>query len=223
MSSKAGYLKSGKKMANGIGKMLETLGNASSEFWGAKPVQDILGAIGRGVGMATVPIIGGKIGKTLATTAANIASYKSGLLGEIGQSMQDLANGSSFGQEVKDVLSYVPNRIIDNVKNSQTYQVLTGQTTIPDAIMNTLENAAYINYLAPNKTHAWKDNQGNYHREYVPGSKMVVGEWTTQQNNAPRPDINSNSGILGVYQGEVYRKGFDDARWAALQQAGKVK
>ena len=217
MSSKAGYLKQSKN----LGHMLQQFGQQGSNFYDNAMVQTGFGAVGRAIGQVAIPIpiVGGTIGKMAGESLANTLSYTHGLVGEIG----GLISGE---KNIGDVLSYVPKRIwndfVDSTVNSDTAKVIRGEMNWRDAAINKLEEYSMVNILAPNKTHAWKDAQGNYHKQYVDGAKMVVGEWK-EAPAQPRPDINSNAGILGVYNGEVYRRGFDDARWTALQQQGKVK
>ena len=72
-----------------------------------------------------------------------------------------------------------------------------------------------------------KSKDGKYYKEWVDGANPfpVVGEW---KSNVPegykniKPELNSNSGILGVYNGEILRKGFDDDRYQQLKQQGKL-
>lgn len=217
MSHKAGYLKETKN----IGQILQSFGQKGSDFYANPMVQRGFEWAGKAAGHAIpIPFVGGTIGKAAGGMMADNLSYAHGLIGEVGGMMTGEKN-------IGDVLSYVPNRIVNDIKNdlfnSNTSKVIRGEMNWRDAVLNTLEDNAMIDFLAPGKTHAWKDKQGNYHKEYVDGAKMVVGEWKEQPNTQPRPDINSNAGILGVYQGEIFRRGFDDARWAQLQQQGKVK
>ena len=217
MVSKAGYLKEQKH----IGHVLQTIGKTGEGIFDNSLVQGGFKIGGKIIGQALlpVPVVGGMVGKIAGETLANTLSYGSGLIGEVGGL---IAGEKSIG----DVLSYVPNRMwnnfIDSTLNSDTAKVIRGEMNWRDAALNKMEDLSMVNVLAPNKVHAWKDAQGNYHKQYVDGAKMVVGEWH-ETPAQPRPDINSNSGILGVYNGEVYRRGFDDARWQQLQQAGKVK
>lgn len=217
MSSKAGYLKQSKN----LGHALQEYGQFGSNFFDNGSVKTGFGIGGKIIGQAAIPIpvVGGKLGEMAGKALATHLSYQHGLLGEVG--------GLIAGEKnIGDVLSYVPTRMWNDFKdatiNSDTAKVIRGEMNWRDAVINKLEDYAMIDILAPNKTHAWKDAQGNYHKQYVDGAEMVVGEWH-EAPAQPRPDINSNAGILGVYNGEVYRRGFDDARWTALQQQGKVK
>lgn len=235
MSSKAGYLKTekavaarsglhSKNFATQIGEVLQKMGQTGYDFMNTGAVQTGAGAVGKVVGSALIPIpfVGGAIGKAAGKALANNLKYNFGTVGEIGKSIQDLQNGSSVGQEIVDVLTYAPRQFINELKDGDMMKVIRGEMNWRDAAVNALEDFTGVNWMT-GKTHAWKDKQGNYHKEYVDGAKMVVGEWKEQPNTQPRPDINSNAGILGVYQGEVFRRGFDDARWAQLQRQGKVK
>ena len=219
MSSKAGYLKESKD----IGEILQNIGQKGSDFFSNDMVERAFGAVGHAVGkMIPIPIVGGMIGKHQGKDLAHGLSYASGLVGEVGKSIQDLQNGSSAKQEIKDVLNYLPTRYWEDFKNdtinSDAAKVIRGEMNWRDAALNALEQEAMIDFIAPGKTHAWKDKQGNVHKEYVDGAKMVVGEWKQPENPPlPTPDLQSNSGILGVHQGEIFYKGFDDARWAAIQ------
>lgn len=195
-----GQYKRSKNIQSEVGQTLENLGNSYNQFWGAKPVQDIYGAIGQGVGMATVPVVGGFLGKTIAKSGAEFKADLGNLTSKVGQAIQGKYSWSDIGN---DIINYVPNKI----EESTLYKVATGQTTIPDAIINSLEESAYINYLAPNRTHAWKDNQGNYHQTYQPGSKLVVGEWKNNPGSQRTP-ITDNGRVTGITSnGEVIRNG----------------
>ena len=201
MSSKAGYLKQSKN----LGHMLQQYGQQGANFYDNAMVQTGFGAVGRAIGQVAIPIpiVGGTIGKIAGESLANTLSYTHGLAGEIG--------GMIAGEKnIGDVLSYVPTRMWNDFKdatiNSDTAKVIRGEMNWRDAVINKLEDYAMIDFLAPNKTHAWKDDQGNYHREYVDGAKMVVGTWhesTPQQ----RPDPSSNN-IRITSSGEVIRNGF---------------
>ena len=215
MSHKAGYLKESKqvsKTADSIGTALQKIGQTGYTVFGSGVVEQGMQTGGQILGSALIPIpiVGGMIGKKIGENASHALQYGSGLLGEIGGAIKGEKN-------IGDVLSYLPKQIVTDWWNSPKMQVLTGRQHINDALINTLEDYSMVG-LFSNKEHAWKDSQGNYHKQYVPGSKMVVGEWVKGPSNAPRPDLSSNSGILGVRNGEIYYKGFDDARWKALQK-----
>ena len=203
MSSKAGYLKSEKNIHSDIGKTLQNIGNAGYNFFGSGLVETGMEQIGRTIGSVAIPIpiVGGMIGKKVGEKAANYLQYGSGLLGEIGQSIQDVQNGASFGQELKDVLNYIPNQVAKDWWNSELVQVATGRMSVPDAIVNGLVDYSGIK-LFSDKEHAWKDKQGNYHKTYVDGAKLVVGNWQQPTNTGPKVNISSNDGILGVRGGE---------------------
>lgn len=172
-------------------------------------VQNAVGTIGQIIGSVAIPIpfVGGTIGKTVAKNLVNTVSYVTGFGGEIQKSIEDLKNGSSFGQEVLDVVSYIPKRIITDINNKPLVRIAKGELHPYDAAIKYLEDTALVKFLAPNKTHAWKDDQGRYYRNYQPGTKMVVGTWTTGPNTAPRPDPSSNKISIGK-GGEVIRNGF---------------
>lgn len=194
-----GYLKRAKNLEKIFGQSLETMGSAVNKFFDAKPVQDIIGAVGQGVGMA-IPGVGGFLGKAAAKTGVGLVADVADLASKAGKAMQGKYDWKDIG---KDIIDYIPNKI----EESTPYKVITGQTTIPDAIINALENSAYINYLAPNRTHAWKDEQGNYHRQWQPGTKMVVGEWKDNPSSQRTP-ITDNGRVTGVGKnGEVFRNG----------------
>ena len=90
--------------------------------------------------------------------------------------------------------------------------------TVPDAIMKGLQDYSGVG-LFSDKTYAWKNNKGEYSKTWSREfNKPVVGKWIEDPNSLPRPKINSNKGILGVHNGEIFYKGFDDARWAALKK-----
>ena len=201
MSSKAGYLKSSKN----IGELLQGFGQKGSDFYASPMVQRGFEIAGKAAGTAIpIPFVGKMIGKKVGGTIVDALSYGHGLIGEIGGAINGEKNN-------KDVLNYIPNRMWEDFKNetinSDTAKVIRGEMNWRDGILNSLENEAMIDILAPNKTHAWKDAQGNYHREYVPGSKMVVGEWKEPQNRQPRPDPSSNNITIGP-NGEVIRNRF---------------
>ena len=198
MNSKPGYLKESKH----IGNLLENIGQTGADIFGNPMVQRGFETVGQAVGSIAIPIpiVGGQIGKKLGELAADRLSYGSGLVGEIG--------GMIAGEKnIGDVLSYIPNRIYDNIVNSDKAKVMRGEMNWRDAILNTLEDNAMIDILAPGKTHAWKDEQGNYHKEYVDGATMVVGKWVDQPNTQLRPDPSSNN-IQIKPNGEVIRNGF---------------
>lgn len=222
-SGKAGYLKSQKNLrsktsnfgnalrskTSGFGEAVQSYGQLGSKFYDNSMVKTGFKTIGQVLGSVAipVPIVGGKIGKMAGETLANKLSYTHGLIGEVGGMLTGEKN-------IGDVLSYVPKRIWEDIKdntiNSDTAKVITGRMNWRDAVVNNLEEAAMIDFLAPNKTHAWKDQQGNYHREYVNGAKMVVGEWVNRPNNENRPNLSSNEGIIGVGKnGEILYKGFN--------------
>ena len=201
MSSKAGYLKQNKN----IGHLLQSYGERGSQFYNNSMIQTGAGMIGRAVGQVAIPIpiVGGTIGKKVGESIADALSYGHGLIGEVG--------GVIAGEKnIGDVLSYIPNRIWNDFKNdtlnSDTAKVIRGEMNWRDAVINKLEDYAMIDFLAPNKTHAWKDDQGNYHREYVDGAKMVVGTWHESEPQQ-RPDPSSNN-IRITSSGEVIRNGF---------------
>ena len=206
-----------------FGNFLQQIGRFGAELFDNHSVGALAGHVGKAIGQATIPIpfVGGAVGKYVGKSIPNKISYASGLIGEIGGAI----NGE---KSMKDILTYIPNRMVNDIKDSNLVQVITGQKNWRDGIMDMLEDEAMISWLAPGKTHAWETPDGKIHKEYVDGAKMVVGTW---KNNVPegyrniKPDLNSNSGILGIGpNGEVMRKGFDDARWEAYQRSkGKGK
>ena len=193
-----GKYKKSKNILNNFGKTLETFGNVYNQIWNSKPIQSIYGAIGQGVGMATIPIIGGIIGKEAATSGAELRSDVGKLTSKIGQAIQGKYGWKDIGN---GIINYIPNKF----KDSTIYKVINKETTIPDAIINKLEESAWINILAPNRTHAWKDKQGNYYKTYKPGTKMVVGEWKNNPGSNRKP-ITDNGKVTGITSsGEVIR------------------
>ena len=222
MSSKAGYLKTEKNFAQGIGDVLQQVGQKGYEIMDTGFVQTGAGTIGQAIGSVAIPIpvVGGQIGKMAGKAVADGLKYRFGTIGEIGKSIQDVQNGSSVGQEILDVLTYAPRQKINEFMNGDMMKVIKGEMNWRDAALNKVEDYLGLNWMT-DKTHAWKDQQGNYHKDYVDGATMVVGKWETKPNDAPRPDFTGNSGnagILGSYNGEIYYKGIDDARWAALNK-----
>lgn len=207
-----------------FGNFLQQIGRFGADFFDNHTLKAISGHVGKAIGQATIPIpfVGGAVGKAVGQSIPNKLSYASGLIGEIG--------GAIDGEKsMKDILNYIPNRMIDDVKENNLVQVITGQKNWRDGIMDALEEEAMISWLAPGKKHAW-EKDGKYYKEWVDGANPfpVVGEW---KSNVPegyrniKPELNSNSGILGVGpNGEIMRKGFDDARWEAYQRSkGKGK
>lgn len=181
-----GELKRNKEIKN----ILQNISN----FFDNPMVQRGFKTVGQVVG-STIPVVGGQIGKKVGESIANRLSYATGLAGEI-------VGGSSL----KDILSYIPNRIIDKVSNGDMGKVMKGEMNWRDAVLNTLEENAMINILAPGKTHAWKDEQGNYYKEYVDGAKMVVGEW---HESTPQIKPSDNGKIVKITNnGEVIREGW---------------
>ena len=223
MSSKPGYLKTTKQMSD-IGSVLQNIGQTGYNIMNTGAVKMGAGMVGQAIGSVAIPIpiVGGMIGKAAGKLIADDLKYNFGTIGEIGKSIKDLQNGSSLGQEIKDVLSYESKQRYNDFMNSNLMKVIKGDMNWRDGIINEMENFTGVNWMT-DKTHAWKDKQGNYHKEYVDGAKMVVGKWEQPTNVMPKPDLQSNSCILGVHNGEIYYKGFDDARWQQLQQQGKVK
>lgn len=210
MSSKAGYLKSYKHLTNNIGKSLQQYGNSGYKFFNTGIVETGMETIGRTLGSIAIPIVGGAVGKAVGENLTNRLKYRYGLIGEIGQSIQDINNGSSLFKEIGDVLSYVPKQMAKDAWNSELVKVVTGRTTVPDAIMKGLEDYSGVG-LFSDKTYAWKNDKGEYSKTWSREfSKPVVGKWVTQQSSIPRPDISSNAGILGVGKnGEILLKGFN--------------
>lgn len=219
MSSKAGYLKTEKNFGNQIGDILQQVGQKGYEIMDTGIIQTGAGTIGQALGSALIPIpiVGGQIGKAVGKAAVDGLKYRFGTIGEIGKSIQDVQNGSNVGKEILDVLSYIPRQKINDFMNGDMMKVITGEMNWRDAALNKVEDYLGLNWMT-DKTHAWKDQQGNYHKEYVPGSTMVVGKWIEpSEPPLPTPDLSSNAGILGVHNGEIFYKGFDDARWAQIQ------
>lgn len=199
-------------MSENIGQVLQKIGQTGYDFFGTGIVETGAEQIGRTIGKVAIPIpiVGGMIGKKAGEKFVNNAQYASGLIGEVGGMMTGEKN-------IQDVLSYIPNQAAKDWWNSELMQVVTGRMSVPDAIVNGLVDYSGIK-LFSDKTHAWKDKDGNYHKEWQPGATMVVGKWERPTNVLPTPDLSSNKGILGVHQGEIFYKGFDDARWAQINK-----
>lgn len=220
MSSHPGYLKTNKNISSNIGGFLEKIGNTGSNIFGTGVVETGIENVGRVVGSMAIPIpfVGGYIGKRAGENIADALQYKYGLIGEIGKSIQDLNNGSSLGTEIKDVLTYIPKQLSKDWWDRELVQVATGRMTVPDAIMKGLQDYSGVG-LFSDKTYAWKNDKGEYSKTWSREfNKPVVGKWIEDPTSLPRPEINSNKGILGVHNGEIFYKGFDDARWAALKK-----
>lgn len=205
-STHAGSYKRSKNVADNIGSFLEKAGQYGEDLFANPMVQRGIGKVGKVIGKVALPIpfIGGKLGEMAGKQIANNLSYAHGLTGEIG--------GMIKGEkDIGDVLKYVPVRMWEDFKDSTInhplVQVIRGDLNWRDAIVNKLEDEAMVDFLAPGKTHAWKDKDGNYHKQYVDGAKMVVGEWK-EPTPQVRPTINSNEGIKIGPNGEVIRKGW---------------
>ena len=171
-------------------------------------VQNIAGTAGQIIGSIAIPIpfVGGTIGKAIGEKVVNNMSYQLGLGGEIQQSIQDILAGADVGKEIMDVVSYIPKRMITDFNNKPLVKVIKGELHPFDAGIQYLEDLSFVKYLAPDKTYAWKDAQGNYHKSYVDGAKMVVGSWK-ESTPQIRPDPSSNN-IRITSSGEVIRNGF---------------
>ena len=215
-----GELKRNKKINQQIGNFLQNFGKFNSDLFSNNTVKTIFGNVGKVVGKAVIPIpgVGGTVGKIVGESIPNKISYASGLIGEVG--------GAIKGEKsMKDILTYIPNRMINDTSNSNLVQVITGQKNWRDAVMQKLEKEAMVDWFS-DKTYAW-EKDGKFYKEWVDGANPfpVVGEW---KSNVPegykniKPELNSNSGILGVYNGEILRKGFDDDRYQQLKQQGKL-
>ena len=221
MSSKAGYLKTEKTLRHSIGDFLQKVGHGASDFLDNPMVERGFGAVGSVLGkVIPIPIVGSLAGKEIGQATAKVLSSATGLVGEIGGLM-------SGNKSIVDVLTYLPLKSVEDIKNKTinhpVAQMIRGELNWRDAIIDSLEENAMIDFLAPNKEHAWKDQHGNYHKRYVDGAKMVVGEWVEAPNSVPRPNLSSNEGILGVHNGEILYKGFDDERWNEIQQRRNQK
>ena len=205
----------GSSTQKSIGEFLQTAGGKMADVWDNPMVERMYKVGGKVIGKFAIPIpvVGSYVGGQIAENLPKISSYASGLIGEIGGAM-------AGNRSTRDVLEYIPTRIWEDVKNETinhpVVQVITGDLNWRDAIVDRLEQEAMVDIFT-DKTHAWKDKDGNYHKRYVDGATMVVGKWEEPKNVMPTPDLSSNAGILGTHNGEIYYKGFDDARWAALQ------
>ena len=179
-----------------------------SMFTADPGVQNIAGTAGQIIGSIAIPIpfVGGTIGKAIGKNLVNTVSLGLGLGGEMQQSIQDILAGADVGKEIMDVVSYIPKRMITDFNNKPLVKVIKGELHPFDAGIQYLEDLSFVKYLAPDKTYAWKDAQGNYHKSYVDGAKMVVGSWK-ESTPQMRPDPSSNN-IRITSSGEVIRNGF---------------
>ncbi|WP_458453521.1 hypothetical protein [Methanobrevibacter sp.] len=179
-----------------------------SMFTADPGVQNMAGHIGSTLGSIAIPIpiVGSTIGRAVGEKVMNNISYQLGLGGEIQQSIQDILAGANVGNEIMDVVSYIPRRMITDFNNNPLVKIIKGEVHPFDAGMQYLEDLSFVKYLAPDKTYAWKDKQGNYHKTYVDGAKPVVGTWH-ESTPQLRPDPSSNN-IRITSSGEVIRNGF---------------
>ena len=220
-----------KKIKNFIGKAAEKIGNGISKILDhpiAKKAADIGGKMA-GL-LIPIPVVGGMIGKALANTARNIGSYAAGTVGKIGEAMQGKANA-------KDVLLYAPNKFVNDIKNSNTYQAITGQKTVPDAIMDHLKGEAMLDIFTPvhdaifgkpdhSRTMLWVNKNGDASTTWKPGyNRIMWGDVVTKPGKAPSPVTvpDPSKDILGTYQGRQFIRGRDDATWNRLKEVGLVQ
>ena len=216
----AGHLKREKN----FGEFLEKIGVGASKAFDHALTQKIFGAVGQGIGMATGIPLGGHIGKAVGKTTADALSYGFGTVGEFGKALQGEASAT-------DVLTYAPRRAVDDVMNSNIAQVIQGNKTAPDAIMDHLQEQSMMDVFAPvhdaifgkpdhSRTRLWVNKNGDASTTWKPGyNKIMYGDIV----KTPAPIYNGSESILGTYQGQVYRRGVDDAAWAQLQKQNKVK
>ena len=180
------------------GKLLEKIGDNHAKIWNHPITQEAAGIFGEVAGTASMIPGAAFVGEHGAKIGAGINADMGLLLSDVGKALQGNKTWKEIGS---DIINYIPNKIRD----TNIYKVLDGQMNWRDGVLNMLENEAHLSFLAPNKVHAWKDSQGNYHRNYVPGSTMVVGEWQNNPyaNNTPLSD---NGKVIGVTpNGEVIR------------------
>ena len=211
------------KKQKSLGSFLETIGVGGSKAFEHELAHKIMGTAGQFIGYATGIPLAGTVGKAVGNMAADVASYSLGTVGEIGKAMQGKA-------DAKDVFTYVPKRVVDDVVNSGIAQVVTGQKTVPDAIIDHLNESAMLDIAAPvhdaifgapdhSRTRLWVNKNGDASTTWKPGyNRLMYGDVISK----PAPIYNGSESILGTYQGQVYRRGVDDAAWRQLQKAGKV-
>ena len=227
----AGKFKRQKNIAKEIGDALEKVGNWSENTWVQDFATDVAGKVGKTIGSVTIPIplFGGEIGKTAGEMIANTPFYMLGTVGEIGKVMQGKSN-------IGNVITYGPKRYIEGkieeVKNNPIVQTIQGKKTLPDAIVDyamqsqsllepvTKIHDAIFGKPDHSRTRLWVNKDGDASTTWKPGyNRIMYGDVVKK----PAPIYNGSESILGTYQGQVYRKGVDDAAWRQLQKAGKVK
>ena len=90
MSSKAGYLKTEKNFAQGIGEALQKFGQTGYDIMNTGIIQTGAGTIGQAIGSVAIPIpvVGCQIGKAVGKAAVDSLKYRFGTIGEIGKSIK---------------------------------------------------------------------------------------------------------------------------------------
>lgn len=219
-----GHLKREKSAGSKVGSFLEKIGVNASKAFDHALTQKIFGAVGQGIGMATGIPLAGTVGKAVGKATADALSYGFGTVGEFGKALQGEASAT-------DVLTYAPRRAIDDVVNSNLGQVIQGKKTLPDGIMDHLSEQAMLDVFAPvhdaifgkpdhSRTRLWVNKNGDASTTWKPGyNRIMYGDVVSK----PAPVYNGSESVWGTYQGQVYRKGVDDAAWRQLQKQGKVK
>lgn len=126
------------------------------------------------------------------------------MLSATGKQLNEINNGKSLGKAMVDwgyEASGVKG-IVDEVSNAAK-NVSKGVKNLDNYIRTT-------NQIVSNNIQKFlgiKGGQGNPNAQ--PRQPQIT------------PDV-THTGILGVYNGEVLRKGFDDARYQQLRQQGKI-
>ena len=174
--------------------------------------------------MVTGIPLASNVGKAVGEATANALSYGFGTVGEIGKAIQGEASAT-------DVLTYVPRRAVNEIVNSNIAQVVTGKKTVPDAIMDHLNESAMLDIVTPihdaifgkpnhDRVRLWVNKDGDSSTTWKPGyNRLMYGRIESK----PAPIYNGSESVLGTYQGQVYRRGVDDAAWNQLVKSGKVK
>ena len=228
MSLKAGKYKTSKNISKNIGEKLENIGQYGEDSWVMDSAKKIIGGVGQAIGGTYIPVVGGMLGKAAGEAMASAPFYLLGNIGEVGKMMQGESN-------IVDVLAYAPKRYItstiDDIVNHPIVEAIKGEKTVPDAIIDTMMNNATL--LEPmtkihdaifgkphDRVRIWVNKNGDTSLEWKPGYNRIM--WGNIETK-PAPIYNGSEGILGTYQGQVYRRGVDDAAWAQLQKQNKVK
>ncbi len=149
-----------------------------------------------------IPIVGDidSLGDMLSATGKQLNEINNGK--SLGKAMVDWGYEASGVKGIVDEVSNAAKNVSNGVKNLDNYVRTTNQIVsnkIKDGIGNAVDNIQ--------KFLGIKGGQGNPNAQ--PRQPQIT------------PDV-THTGILGVYNGEVLRKGFDDARYQQLRQQGKI-